>query len=627
MRGAPDAQHARVERDDGRNERLAVADDERVGYDRAGGDGVFGRFRSDVLAAGGDEEVLAPAGDVHEAIVVDARQIACFEPAVCGEGIAGGGGVVVVADEHARPVDLQLAVVGHAERDARTRFADAADAVGVLEVDAAGRGRFRQPIALDEGHAVQAVEEMGKVRVHGRAAAAEPLQGSARRRTHGRADGFLVEPVQHALGETVLAAGLLGFRPVGEVLSGAGEQAAAESGSGLLAGGVVDLLVNARDAEDIRRPERPEIGKQMLGGGHVGEGAARADGQVLRVAREAVGKRQEEQQAAGGGAHRGQDLPAGADHVDEVAVRQLRAFGRARRTGGEHDGGEVVGFHHSDAGVEFLVGNAPTVAGQRFQAIVQHVEDERRGRGFAFGGSGLELLAHAIDRLAPFGGVDERDGRFRQVRDAFDLRGRIRLVNGNGHRADRRAGEVEHAPLVPRRGPDQHGVSAVHAQRDQSFRRLPDGLEHLRGAHGRPFRRVVVRLVFHGHVVGEELRPLGEEPVESVVVAGQRIPQRRGAFAQHTLMLRPGNRCRPAAANKSYVIVTFGTVTMAEPAATRRRTQTALAPAAAFPHVPQRSAAAAVCDQASSVPPPGAASSVIPMCPSARGRAPCAGHV
>jgi hypothetical protein len=43
-------------------------------------------------------------------------------------------------------VDLQLAVVGYAERDARTRFADAADAVGVLEVDAAGRGRFRQPM-------------------------------------------------------------------------------------------------------------------------------------------------------------------------------------------------------------------------------------------------------------------------------------------------------------------------------------------------------------------------------------------------------------------------------------------------------------------------------------------------
>ena len=547
---------------------------------------------------------------------------------------------MVVADEHARPVDLQLAVVGHAERDARTRFADAADAVGVLEIDAAGRGRFRQPIALDEGHAVQAVEEMGKVRIHGRAAAAEPLQGAARRRTHGRADGFLVEPVQHALGETVLAAGLLGFRPVGEVPSGAGEQTAAESGSGLLAGGVVDLLVNARDAEDIRWPERPEIDKQMLGGGHVGEGAARADGQVLRVAPEAVGKRQEEQQAAGGGAHRGQDLPAGANHVDEVAVRQLHAFGRACRTGGEHDGGEVVGFHHSDAGVEFLVRHAPTVAGHRFQAIVQHVEDERRerrrerigragsvARGFAFGGPGLELLAHAIDRLAPLGGVDERDGRFRQVHDAFDLRGRIRLINGHDHRADRRAGEVEHAPLVARRGPDQHGVPAVHTQRDQPFRRLPDDLEHLRGAHGRPFRRVVVRLVFRGHVVGEELRPLGEEPVESVVVAGQRVPQRRGAFAQHTLMLQPRNRCCPAAANKSYVIVTFDTVTMAEPADKRRRPQTAFAPAAAFPHAPQRPAAAAVRDQASSVPPPGAAPSVTPTCPSARGRAPCAGHV
>ena len=71
-----------------------------------------------VLAAGGDEDVLLAVDDLQEAVVGEAADVAGLEPAVVGEGLAGGLGILVVAGEDDRAAGEDLAVLG--ELAART---------------------------------------------------------------------------------------------------------------------------------------------------------------------------------------------------------------------------------------------------------------------------------------------------------------------------------------------------------------------------------------------------------------------------------------------------------------------------------------------------------------------------
>ena len=67
--------------------------------------------RRDVLAAGGDDDVLLAAGDREIAVFVELADVAGVKPAV-DDRLPGGLLVLVVALEDVRALDEDLAVVG-----------------------------------------------------------------------------------------------------------------------------------------------------------------------------------------------------------------------------------------------------------------------------------------------------------------------------------------------------------------------------------------------------------------------------------------------------------------------------------------------------------------------------------
>ena len=81
-------QRLRVDGDQRGDERLLVADDQALADQPVRADPVLEHGRRDVLAAGGDDQLLLAAGDAHEAVVVDLADVAGVEPAVGVERLA-----------------------------------------------------------------------------------------------------------------------------------------------------------------------------------------------------------------------------------------------------------------------------------------------------------------------------------------------------------------------------------------------------------------------------------------------------------------------------------------------------------------------------------------------------------
>jgi hypothetical protein len=89
--------------------------------------------RREVLAAGGDDDVLLAARDREIAVVVDRAEVAGVQPAILDRAEAGIG-AVVVAGEDVRAFDEDLAVLGDLQLDARQRPADGAVAAVAVSV-------------------------------------------------------------------------------------------------------------------------------------------------------------------------------------------------------------------------------------------------------------------------------------------------------------------------------------------------------------------------------------------------------------------------------------------------------------------------------------------------------------
>jgi hypothetical protein len=115
---------------------LAVAVDHHVGDQRVVGEAQLDVGGRHVLAAGGHQDLLLAVDDLQEAVVGEAPHVAGLEPAVVGEGLARGLGILVVAAEDVGPAGEDLAVLGEAQLDARQRLAHRVEAkrVGAVEV-------------------------------------------------------------------------------------------------------------------------------------------------------------------------------------------------------------------------------------------------------------------------------------------------------------------------------------------------------------------------------------------------------------------------------------------------------------------------------------------------------------
>ena len=110
-------------------------------------------LRRDVLAAGGDEDVLLAVGDVEEAVVVERADVAGLEPAVTPEHGRGRLRVLVVALEDRLGAQLDLSVVGDPYLAAGQRHAYRAEAVDVGAVGARSGGALREAVALRDADA------------------------------------------------------------------------------------------------------------------------------------------------------------------------------------------------------------------------------------------------------------------------------------------------------------------------------------------------------------------------------------------------------------------------------------------------------------------------------------------
>src|SRR5680860_1923514 len=116
----------RVERDQPDQVGAAVADDDALRDQRVLLDLVLEVGRGDVLAAGGDDDVLLAPGDRDEAVGVDRAEVAGVQPAV-DDRLAGGLVVLVVALEHVGALDEDLVVRGDLYFAAGEGLADRAD--------------------------------------------------------------------------------------------------------------------------------------------------------------------------------------------------------------------------------------------------------------------------------------------------------------------------------------------------------------------------------------------------------------------------------------------------------------------------------------------------------------------
>ena len=104
----------------------------------------------DVLAAGGDEDVLLAIDDLEEAVVGPAADVAGPEPAVVGERRGGRVRILEVAGEHVLAAREDLAVVGELELDRGQRLADRVEAERVGAVERQRRRRLGEAVALDD---------------------------------------------------------------------------------------------------------------------------------------------------------------------------------------------------------------------------------------------------------------------------------------------------------------------------------------------------------------------------------------------------------------------------------------------------------------------------------------------
>ena len=286
------------------------------------------------------------------------------------------------------------------------------------------------------------------------------------------------------------------MRPVARRLRGTCENTSFEAGSGLLRRRIVDLFEDSRHGKDERRLERLEISQDRLQVAGQAKRNIAGEAEELHVAGEHMRQRKKQQQTTVR-LHRdighGVDARIGDEH--EIRMGELNAFWRSCGAGGVHDGGEVRAFDCMFALLEFGVGHG--------MAVFDHCVDRAKSDDIdvtkigAFAPDGFDLVALRVI-------FRERHFDVGVVEDHFDLRGRIRLVHGNGERADRHDRHVKRSPLPAGVRDDGHRVAGHDALGDQAFGDGDDLVSELGGAERRPLAMLI--LVFDQGIVRSTVR-------------------------------------------------------------------------------------------------------------------------
>ena len=466
----PPGQRVGVHGDQRGDERLPVTDDEDLPDERVRPQPVFEHRRSDVLAPGGDEDLLLAAGDPQEPRLVELADVAGAEPAV-GQRLGGGVRVVVVAAEDDGTADEDLPVVPDPDGLARDGPPDGADPVRGQRVHRDRGGGLGEAVALQHRQTDPA-EEVPEQRGE---------RGAAR---HGRPDPPTQRGPQPPVDEHVEqgapelephpgTACVARLAPRDRGGGGGVEDLALAPVDGLAPGAVEDLLEHPGNGQQHGGPEGGQVVEQVLGVGGVAEHGPAVEDRALHDLAEDVGQRQEQQQRAATVEQLGQHRDHGAHLGDEVGVGDLAALGTSGGARGVDQRGEIArpgrraplvrlrGGHRGAASGQHLHRTRPVAVRRDPPDVLGGVRPARHGRR-------VPVVLHDHGLRA---GVRE---------DPRDLVRRRGLVDRDGHGARDDDRVVEQGPLVARAGQQRDAVARLDPGRDQA---AGDG-DDLRGEGG-----------------------------------------------------------------------------------------------------------------------------------------------
>ena len=278
------------------------------------------RSGGDVLAAGGDDDLLGASGDPQITVGVEFTEIAGLEPTVV-ESIAGGVRVLPVLLEHDRTAQFDLTVLGDPDRVAGDRSTDGADALHARTVHRDRRAGLGQAVALVRGHPDAAVE-VGERLPQCATAGDRDRAASAHRFAHLGVDELVEQPVLRAQPDrrfrgVVQTRVALALAPLDRDPFGATEDLGLDrsAGESLRADAAVHLLQHPRHAQDHFGPEGTELVHDRLEIAPEPDRGATLVGRVGHCPRQHVRERQEHQGAL---AESGDRL---ADRVGEYTAR------------------------------------------------------------------------------------------------------------------------------------------------------------------------------------------------------------------------------------------------------------------------------------------------------------------
>ncbi len=466
---ASEAIARRVERQERHDVRPAVADRHRL---RDGRDllqpalEVLGR---DVLAPGGDQQLLAAVRHAQEAVVVDLADVARVEPALGVQGLLARGRVAVVALEDVRAADQDLAVVRDPQLRSRDRIPGPAEAVAL------GEGQRRGPRALahaEELHdrQAQALEEVERL-LGDRGRGDDEHAGlvEAEPRADLREDELVGDPVAPGPARAPLIR--LAARAPDAARPGHDPPPKRARLRPCQLDARLDLLPHARHAEEEMRPDLAQVLGHLLDA--LREVDAGPGGERQEHGGDLLGDVRERQVADQPVARSdGQELPRTLGDEDEIAVREHDALRRAGRTRGVDERADVVAAQGGAAALDLrrVRGRAP-----REQLVPGQLAGLALGRG-AFLRLAFEQHDAAQARGRPARGreplegraaVDDRDLRVRVLGDVAALLGRRVGVDAGRERADRHRREIRDVPLGPVRREDHDAAARLDAERDE----------------------------------------------------------------------------------------------------------------------------------------------------------------
>ena len=519
-------QHLRVKLNQCGNEGLTIADHHRMSDDWTGVNDIFHRCRADVLAAGGNDDVFLTTGDVCETTAFDTSKITGFDPTVGGHCLGGEFRLLVIAEEHVRTGELDFVILAKTHAHTGTGLADRSDLVVILPVDQHRSGGFGHAVSLNECDVVHAIEEMSQIHVQRSTTAGQPFEIRAKGGTNRLADCGHKEGMRHTVDERMAMPRLLVLAPLNEVLDGQGKNMALNARAGFLRGGVVHLLEHTGHTKQVGGFEAANVGEQMLGIGNVSDHTAAADAYILDVPREAVRKRQEEQQAIVVIEHATQNLIAVEHNMRVVAIREHGPLGLAGGTGGVDHSQQIVGLDARNGSVQDLVGYVLSEIGNRIEPIGLEVEHIFQAR---------MCSANLLQRLRMLETTGKGYDRIDLFHNAGSLLGGISLIHRNHNRSDSRTSKISHAPLVTGGRVDKHHAPGLHAEAEQSLGHLADTAEHFRCSGATPLMGIVI-LPFGNGVIRRAGCTLDQQREHRVLVGGD-IPRFFNMFT-HTLYYR-----------------------------------------------------------------------------------------